>query len=453
MGVIDRAPIPEHTEHMAPECEVLVLDHRRLARRLAQRYVRHGEPREDLEQVAYLGLVKAARRFDPDRGVAFTTFAMPTILGELRRFCRDTRWSAHVPRAMQERVQALRRVEDAQAGRAPSAAEAADLLGWSEEEVLETRLAAASLSPQSLDAELSRDGSEALLEALGREDSGFESTERRDELWRALAELTPREQLVLRLRGEGDCSTPQIARHLGLSPSQASRLVTRATTRLRELLAGEPAGAPEPMVRLVQADPELFADLDAAALAQARSHLVARRLAVEPGVWDGSGDGRLLVVRGTLLRQVTPVRAELLGPGDVIQGSAWQVLEPTEFACLDRRIMHALSAWPSAMEALLGRMSRRSDALAAQLAITDQRRVDDRLLSLFQLLGERWGTRTPRGIAIPVPLTHDTIAMLVGAHRPTVTSGLRRLSRDGSLRQTGPQRWLLVQRTPLALAA
>jgi RNA polymerase sigma-B factor len=438
---------------MAPECEVLVLDHRRLARRLAQRYVRHGEPREDLEQVAYLGLVKAARRFDPDRGVAFTTFAMPTILGELRRFCRDTRWSAHVPRAMQERVQALRRVEDAQAGHAPSAAEAADLLGWSEEEVLETRLAAASLSPQSLDAERSPDGREALIEALGREDSGFERTERRDELRRVLAELPPREQLVLRLRGERDCSMTEIARHLGLSPSQASRLVNRATTRLRELLAGEPAGTSEPTVRLVQVDPELFAGLDAAELARARSHLVARRLAVEPGMWDSSGDKQLLIVRGALLRQVTPVRAELLGPGDVIQGSAWQVLEPTEFACLDRRIMQALCAWPSAMEALLARMSRRADALAAQLAITDQRRVDDRLLSLFQTLGERWGIRTPHGIAIPVALTHDTIAMLVGAHRPTVTSGLRRLSRDGTLRRTGPQRWLLVEQAPLALAA
>ena len=258
---------------------------------------------------------------------------------------------------------------------------------------------------------------------------------------------------MLRLRGEGDCSTTEIARHLGLSPSQAGRLVSRATTRLRELLAGEPAGRSEPIVRLVQVDPELFVGLDAAALAQARSHLVARRLAVEPGVWDSSPDERLLVVRGALLRQVTPARAELLGPGDVIQGSAWQVLEPTEFACLDRRIMQALCAWPSAMEALLARISRRADALAAQLAITDQRRVDDRLLSLFQALGERWGTRTPQGIAIPVPLTHDTIAMLVGAHRPTVTSGLRRLSRDGSLRRAGPQRWLLVERTPLALSA
>jgi CRP-like cAMP-binding protein len=161
----------------------------------------------------------------------------------------------------------------------------------------------------------------------------------------------------------------------------------------------------------------------------------------------------VLVVRGTLLRTVTPARAELVGPGDVIGGRAWQVLEPSELACLDRRVMQTLCAWPSAMEGLLARMSQRPDALAAQLAITDQRRVDDRLLSLFSALGERWGTRVSGGIAVTVPLTHETLAMLVGAHRPTVTSALRRLSRGGSLRRTGPQRWLLAERTPLALAA
>ena len=437
---------------MAPECEVLVLDHRRLARRLAQRYVRHGEPREDLEQVAYLGLVKAARRFDPDRGVAFTTFAMPTILGELRRFCRDTRWSAHVPRAMQERVQALRRVEDAQAGRAPSAAEAAELLGWSEEEVLETRLAAASLSPQSLDA--------AALSATEASPSSRRSVARTAASSARSAATNCGERSPSSPRASDsccacaarrDCSTTEIARHLGLSPSQAGRLVSRATTRLRELLAGEPAGGPSRSFASCRSTPS-----SSSASMPPRWPKPARTLwrvgwRSSPVCGTARADERLLVVRGALLRQVTPARAELVGPGDVIQGSAWQVLEPTEFACLDRRIMQALCAWPSAMEALLARISRRADALAAQLAITDQRRVDDRLLSLFQTLGERWGTRTAQGIAIPVPLTHDTIAMLVGAHRPTVTSGLRRLSRDGSLRRAGPQRWLLVERTPLAL--
>ena len=98
--------------HPDADADELVLRHRRLARHLAHRFARGGEPREDLEQVAYLGLVKAARRFDAERGVAFSTFAMPTVLGELRRFCRDTRWAVHVPRSIQEDVQALRRLED-----------------------------------------------------------------------------------------------------------------------------------------------------------------------------------------------------------------------------------------------------------------------------------------------------------------------------------------------------
>src|SRR5687767_14342845 len=118
---------------MAPQTdfETLVLEHQRLARRLAQRYARNADQREDLEQVAYLGLVKAARRYEPERGVAFTTYALPTILGELRRFCRDTRWAVHVPRLLQERVQQLRRLEDAHAaerGSSASTAEAADAL-------------------------------------------------------------------------------------------------------------------------------------------------------------------------------------------------------------------------------------------------------------------------------------------------------------------------------------
>ncbi len=425
---------------MAPECEVLVLDHRRLARRLAQRYVRHGEQREDLEQVAYLGLVKAARRFDPERGVAFTTFAMPTILGELRRFCRDTRWTAHVPRSTQERVQALRRVEDARPGRAPSTAEAAELLGWSEEEVLETRLAAAGLSSQSLDAAASPEG-EVPIEALGRDEVGFERAERRDELQRALAQLPPREQIAVRLRGELDLSTPEIARHLGCSPSQASRLVGRATSRLREALGGEPPRAPEAAARAESAGPDLLE----------RTPGTARRVGVVPGPVDASCDTWLLVVEGALLRSVAPTRAELVGPGDVIRGSGWEALAPSQLAVLDQRVLGALP--PAALDSLLKRVAQRADSLAKQLAMTDLRRIDDRLISLFRTLAERWGTETAEGVTVTLPLTHDTIAMLVGAHRPTVTSGLRRLSRAGLLRRCAPHRWLLQRSAPLSLAA
>jgi RNA polymerase sigma-B factor len=465
------APLP----HRLDDSEALVLRHRRLARHLAQRYVRGGESSEDLEQVACVGLVKAARRFDPQRGVAFTTFAVPTILGELRRFCRDTRWAVHVPRTIQEHVQALRRIEDAHRGmhgRGPSTAEAAALLGWCEEEVIEARLAAGGLSPRSLNVTAeSPDGvvGEA-IDSLGEDDAGFESAERRDELQRAFAHLSGPERRVLQLRG-GGASTPEIARALGLSPSQTSRLAARALTRLRAVLNGDSPSDPrhdDAFVRLVDADPELFGGLGAKDLIRARHTAVAQRMSVDPGHWDGPvGDGLgLLIVSGAVLRIVAidgQPRAELLGAGDVVRvvdggGSGQarttcQVVTSTELATLDGRVLETVCAWPSVVRALLSRADDRSNALAIQLAITDQRRVDDRLLSLFGALGNRWGRRTAVGVAIALPLTHDMVAMLVGAYRPTVTSALHRLSRAGRLRRDGEREWLLAAVEPARLTA
>jgi RNA polymerase sigma-B factor len=444
------APLPQSPR--AADHEQLVLAHRRLARRLAQRYLRSGDQREDLEQVAYLGLVKAAQRYDPSRGVAFTTFAMPTILGELRRFCRDTRWAVHVPRAMQERVQALRRLEDAHQaahGSSPGAAEAAERLGWSQEDVLEARVAAGCLSAQSLNATLrSADGSvDEAIDCLGEEDTGFADTERRDELVRALSRLTQRERRALQLRGESGCSTPEIARRMGISSPQASRLVARALRRLRAALDDDPmAPAPreEPYVRLADADPELFAD--------AQPDVVARRMTLPRGRWRGPRHIRgalgLLVLGGAMLRTADlggKPRAELIGPGDFIrldepERSSWQVVQPVGLAVLDQ----SLCRWPSVVNGLLRRATDRSHALAVQLAIADLRRADDRLLRLFGALADRWGRRVPGGIEVAMPLTHDMIAMLVGVHRPTVTSTLRRLQSAGRLRRPGSDRWLLV---------
>lgn len=233
------APLTEPTH--ADETESLVLEYRRLARHLAQRYVRPGEPPEDLEQVAYVGLIKAARRFDPARGVAFTTYAVPTVLGELRRFCRDTRWAVHVPRPIQQHVQALRALESdwsALHGRSPSPAEAADALGWTEEEVLEARLATGCLARQSLNVLLQApDGTMAeAIETYGAEDDGFAAVEQRDELGRALARLSDDERRAIRLRGDEGCSTPEIAGLLGISTPQAARLVSRALRHLRVAL-------------------------------------------------------------------------------------------------------------------------------------------------------------------------------------------------------------------------
>ena len=249
---------------------------------------------------------------------------------------------------------------------------------------------------------------------------------------------------------------------MGLSHSQTSRLVARALTRLRAALGGDSPSDPrhdEAFVRLVDADAELFCGLDARDLIRARHRAVARRMTVDPGHWGGPpGDGLgLLILSGAVLRIVTldgQPRAELLGPGDVVRvfegdGSvqartAWHVVTSTEFAALDGRVVDAVCAWPSVVRALLARADERSNALAIQLAIMDQRRVDDRLLSLFGTLGDRWGRRTPKGVAISLPLTHDMVAMLVGAHRPTVTSALHQLSCAGRLRRVGERGWLLA---------
>lgn len=440
---------------MREEQEALVLEHRRLARHLAQRYVRTAEQREDLEQAAYLGLVKAARRYEPQRGIAFTTFAVPTILGEVRRFCRDTRWATHVPRPVQERVQALRRAEDehhVRHGRSPNVSEIASELGWSEEDVLDARIAAGSLRPESLNATVAAgDGvvGEA-IDCIGAEDRGFLGAEQRDELQRALARLAPSERRALRLRGEVGCSTPEIALQLGVSRSQASRLVLQATDKLRTALATD---ADRPSRRR----PAASMDVDR----QSGRRRRAKRLQLSPGDWCGPhADGGLgwLVVSGALLRTVTVDRrrhAELLGPDDVLRADAgdlqasWRVIEHTELAALDPSLCHS----PAAIDALLRRLSERSHALARQLAMSDLRRADDRLLHLFEHLAERWGEPAPGGLIISMPLTHDMLAALIGTHRPTVTTAIRRLEREGRLCRLSDDRWHLTVTTAAPVAA
>jgi RNA polymerase sigma-B factor len=229
-------PLPTQDER-----DALVLRYQPLARKLAQRYARALPEREDLEQVALLGLVKAARRFDPDRGTTFATFAVPTVLGELRRYCRDTRWAVHVPRPVQERVQSLRRLEDSHRcryGRAPTAPEAAAALRCSEEDVLEARMAATTLSPESLNAEVRSDEGTVgeAIDAIGIEDAGYEAAERRDALTQALWSLRPAAREALWLRAHVGLTTSQIAQRLGLSPSKTGHLVASATRELRAAL-------------------------------------------------------------------------------------------------------------------------------------------------------------------------------------------------------------------------
>jgi RNA polymerase sigma-B factor len=220
--------------------EALVERYLPLARKLARRYSGAREPFDDLLQVASLGLVKAVDRFDIDRGTAFSSFAVPTILGELKRYFRDLGWSVHVPRGAQE--QALK-VEDAQqtltarSGRPPSVQELAEYLELSVEDVLEALETAAAHHSSSLD--IARDDGEGesgtLVDAYGEEDDRFEIVEASATIATAARHLSPRERRVLALRFVEDLTQTQIAETIGVSQMQVSRILRRALARLREL--------------------------------------------------------------------------------------------------------------------------------------------------------------------------------------------------------------------------
>ena len=211
-----------------------------LARKLARRYVPSSEPYEDLVQVASLGLVKAVERFDPDRGFAFTSFAVPTIVGELKRYFRDTGWALHVDRGAQERA---RKVVDAQqqisgrTGRLPTIDELAQFLEFSQEEVLEGLQTAEAYGAISLDAPVAgdEDGTPSRLEAIGDEDERLELVDRQATIFAAAKCLPERERRILFLRFGEDLTQSEIADRVGVSQMQVSRLLRRSLQRLRDL--------------------------------------------------------------------------------------------------------------------------------------------------------------------------------------------------------------------------
>ena len=210
-----------------------------LARDLALRYTYTDEPFDDLLQVASLGLVKAIDRFDPDRGAKFTSYAAPTILGELKRHFRDKGWALHVPRDLQERTLAVSRETEAlskRLGRSPKPREVAQALGCSVEQVLEAQEAAASYEAVSLDAPTVGDDAEAgsLVDLIGAEDSAYELVVDRDTIatiWLALPEVDRR---VLELRFMSDLTQREIGERIGYSQMHVSRLLRRALDRLDE---------------------------------------------------------------------------------------------------------------------------------------------------------------------------------------------------------------------------
>jgi RNA polymerase sigma-B factor len=223
----------------------LIEKHLSLATHLARRYARRGEPLEDLVQVAHLGLIKAAGRWDPRRA-AFTTYAVPTILGELRRYFRDSTWPVRPPRRLQEAYLAVAGVRDElgqQLGREPTVDDFACRLGLGREAIIEAFHAARAHKPASLDRPLPSDKSPAPT-------YGDALVDRRDDLSRCedavflsqlCAELPARDREVVRLRVQSDLVQSDIAARMGCSQMHISRILRESLLRMRETAEGVPA--------------------------------------------------------------------------------------------------------------------------------------------------------------------------------------------------------------------
>jgi RNA polymerase sigma-B factor len=229
-------------DHVAGARRELVERTLPLARTLARRYANKGEALDDLEQVAALGLVKAIERFDLEREVRFTTFAVPTIAGEIKRHFRDRGWMVRVPREVQElsaRLTMQRERLTRELGRSPTVPELAQAAEAGIEQVLEALGAADAYRALSLDEPLG-DGLEA-LDSLGGPDVGFERVEQRHLLRSGLEHLPAREREILHLRFYEGLTQREIARRVGVSQMHVSRLIRRSIDALREqlLLPGE----------------------------------------------------------------------------------------------------------------------------------------------------------------------------------------------------------------------
>lgn len=209
----------------------------------AARFRSRSEPMEDIIQVGTIGLIKAIDRFDADRGVEFPTFAMPTIVGEIKRFFRDTSWSVRVPRRLQELRLDLAKAGDELAqklDRSPTVAELAERLGLSEDEVVEGMAASNAYTASSLDAQPEEDDAEgALADRIGYEDHGLEGIEYIESLKPLIARLTPRDRRILSLRFVANMTQSEIGEELGISQMHVSRLLSRTLGKLRRGLMVE----------------------------------------------------------------------------------------------------------------------------------------------------------------------------------------------------------------------
>jgi RNA polymerase sigma-B factor len=237
------AELPESDPRRQRVRDELVEMHLPLVEYLARRFRNRGEPLDDLVQVATIGLIKSVDRFDTERGVEFSTYATPTIVGEIKRHFRDKGWAIRVPRRLQELKLSLTKATSELSqknGRAPTVAELAQHLELSEEEILEGLESANAYSAVSLDApDAGDDDSPAVADSLGTTDDSLEGVEYRESLKPLLEKLPPREKKILLLRFFGNMTQSQIAAELGISQMHVSRLLARTLAQLREGLLSD----------------------------------------------------------------------------------------------------------------------------------------------------------------------------------------------------------------------
>ena len=222
----------------------LIMNHLNLVRFLASKFKNRGEPVEDLVQVGTIGLIKAIDRFDPERGLEFTTYATPTIMGEIKRHFRDKGWSVRVPRRLQELSSKVNQATDEltnQLQHTPSVEEIAEHLGTSVEEVLEAMESSSAYSSVPLEGGGSSDDEEApsIIDHYATEDADLAASDDRIVLEQAIADFSPREQEVIRMRFVDGLTQVEIAERLGVSQVQVSRLLRRTLRRLQDKIDPE----------------------------------------------------------------------------------------------------------------------------------------------------------------------------------------------------------------------
>ena len=233
--------LPAESHEYSRQRECIVTRCLQLADHVARHYDRRGENLEDLVQVARLGLMNAINRFDPDKSSSFLAFAIPTMMGEVRRHFRDHAWSMHVPRRIRDRHGQITKATahlTQTLGRAPTAGELSELLGLDREEVVESLIAAASYNVQSIDAPISGgDGKPRMLaETIGDVDPEFDHITDMEAVRPLLVALPERERTVLYLRFFASMTQSQIAERVGVSQMHVSRILERTLTKLRDQL-------------------------------------------------------------------------------------------------------------------------------------------------------------------------------------------------------------------------